>query len=140
MIPFDVRLTNFLDSVCFIADKTRQREIWVEGNTKVSSVISLGELYAQFFDDNDIDNFIADELDTACLTAEQKDAIRSFRDALNSFSKAPGKAANQLSDADVIDDPEWGTLVRLAQLTLTLFGKQMGGQGRNTVRLDNEAS
>jgi len=128
VIPFNVRLANFLDSVSFVADKGRQRAMWVEGNTKVSSVISLGELYAQFFDDNDIDNFIADELDAAPLTNEQKDAIRSIRDALNGFSKAPGKTANQVNDADVIDDPEWGNLIRLAQATLILFGKYVDAQ------------
>jgi hypothetical protein len=127
VIPFDIRLANFLDSVSFVADKTRQRAMWVEGNTKVSSVISLGELYAQFFDDNDIDNFIADDLDAAPLTNEQKNAIRSIRDALNDFSKAPGKTANQVRDADVIDDPEWGNLIGLAQATLTFFGKQKRG-------------
>lgn len=130
VISFDVRLANFLDSVSFIADKTRQRAMWVEGNTKVSSVISLGELYAQFFDDNDIDNFIADDLETAPLTNEQKDAIRSIRDALNDFSKAPGKTAHQLSDAYVIDDPEWANLTKLAQVTLTFFGKHVDAQAQ----------
>jgi hypothetical protein len=46
--------------------------MWVERSEKISSVISLGELYAQFFDDNDIDNFIADEIDKSPLTQEQK--------------------------------------------------------------------
>lgn len=128
VIPLDVRLANFLDSVSFVADKNRQRAAWVDGDTKASSVISLGELYAQFFDDNDIDNFIADDLGAAPLTSEQKDAIRSVRDALNDFSKAPGKPASQLSSADVIDDPEWGNLIRLAQATLTVFGKHASTQ------------
>lgn len=123
MIPFDVRLVNFLGSASFIADKSLQRAMWIDGNTKVSSVISLGELYAQFFDDNDIDNFIADELDTAPLTNEQKNAIRSLRDALNDFSKAPGKTSKEMNDADVIEDPEWGDLIRLARATLTVFEK-----------------
>lgn len=129
VIPLDVRLTNFLDSVSFVADKNRQRAAWVDGDTKASSVISLGELYAQFFDDNDIDNFIANDLGAAPLTSEQKDAIRSVRDALNDFSKAPGKpAASQQSSADVIDDPEWGNLIRLAQATLTVFGMHLSAQ------------
>jgi len=96
--------------------------MWVAGTQGVSSVISLGELYAQFFDDNDIDNFIEDELDVSPLAIEQRHAIRSFRDALNGFSKAPGKLSQPMSDADVIDDQEWNELVRLAQSTLTTFG------------------
>jgi hypothetical protein len=124
VIPLDVRLANFLDSVSFVADTDRQRAMWVTGTRGVSSVISLGELYSQFFDDNDIDNFIADELDTSPLSGEQKKAIRVFRDALNDFSKGPGKMPKAISDAEVIDDPEWGCLVRLAEVTLTTFGKR----------------
>ena len=118
MIPLDVRIANFLDSVAFVADKKQQYAMWVKHDQSVSSVISLGELYAQFFDDNDIDNFVEYELDLSKLTSEQKQAIRSFRNALNAFSKAPGKVTHPLSDADVIDDPEWNELVKLAQYTL----------------------
>jgi hypothetical protein len=124
VIPFDVRLANFLDSVSFIADEELQRAVWVSGRQGVSSVITLGELYAQFFDDNDLDNFIADDLDTSPLSGEQKKAIRQLRDALNDFSKAPGKMPNAMSDAELVDDPEWKRLVRLARATLTVFSKR----------------
>lgn len=125
MISFEVRLANFLDSVSFIASKTRQHAAWVDRNEEISSVISLGELYAQFFDDNDIDNFIAEDMDAAPLTAEQKNAIRSIRDALNNFGGAPGKNLSSSSDVNVINDPEWGRLVRLSQEALILFGKRV---------------
>lgn len=46
--------------------------MWVDRSEKISSVVLLGELYAQFFDDNDIDNFIVDEIDKSLLTQEQK--------------------------------------------------------------------
>lgn len=122
MISFEIRLANFLDSVSFIADKDRQRAVWVEGSKGVSSVITLEELYAQFFDDNDIDNFIEDELDASPLTYEQRLAIRTFRGALNNFSKAPDKTNQKIPDRELVDDPEWNELNDLAMHTLTMFG------------------
>ncbi len=121
MIPLDVRLKNFLDSVSFFADKRRQHAMWVEGDPGESFMISLGELYAQFFDDNDIDNFIADELDATPWTPEQREAVRSFRDALNNFSKAPGRPENSTKEADLVNDPEWNRVVALAKSTLAKF-------------------
>lgn len=122
MISLDVRLKNFLDSVSIVADEKRQHEMWIERCPPEGSfMISLGELYAQFFDDNDIDSFIAEELDRAPLRADQRLAIRSFRDALNSFSKAPGKSESFKNDADLIKDPEWKQLTVLAKVTLGAF-------------------
>lgn len=120
MIPLEIRIQNFLDSVSFIADERRQRAMWIEGDPGKSFKISLGELYAQFFDDNDIDNFINDELDASPLPLEQRKAIRAFRDALNRFGKAPGKR-NAGNDSELIGDPEWNELVDLAKSTLVTF-------------------
>jgi hypothetical protein len=121
MITLDTRITNFLGSVAFLADKKRQTAMWRDHASNLSSVISMGELYAQFFDDNDIDNFIRDELDSAPLTELQRRSIRAVRDALNEFSKAPGTPNHPIDDADLIDDPEWTEIVRLAQTTLGTF-------------------
>jgi hypothetical protein len=123
VISLDTRLENFLGIVSFVADKKQQYAMWVKHSQGVSSVISLNELYCQFFDDNDIDNFIEDELNTSPLTSVQRDAIRSFRDALNSFSKTLEKMPQPMSDAGVIENPEWNELVKLAQFTLTVFSK-----------------
>ena len=128
MIPFDIRMANFLGSTAFIADKKLQHAMWAERNKKISSIISLGELYAQFFDDNDIDNFIIDELDKSLLTKEQKEAIKVIRDDLNNFTKAPNRKTYQASDAELIDDPEWGQIVLLAQSTLNIFEKDKNTQ------------
>lgn len=88
MISLEVRLANFLGDVSFVADKKQQRAVWVTRSHGVSSVISLAELYCQYFDDNELDDFVENELDTSPLTSKQKHAIRSFRDALKSFSNA----------------------------------------------------
>lgn len=124
VISLETRLENFLGDVSFVADKEQQRAMWFAHSEGVSSVISLDELYCQFFDDNDLDNFISEELDKSPLTIEQRIAIRSFRDALNRFSDAREKFPLPISDADVIDDPQWNELVTLAQSTLTVFGKK----------------
>jgi hypothetical protein len=120
MIAFDVRIQNFLDSLSFMADINRQRAMWESKALKTSSVISLGELYAQFFDDNDLDSFIEKELDTSPLTVEQRGGIRAIRDALNGFSNAPSRSQVP-NDAALLYDPEWNKLVALAQSVLKLF-------------------
>ena len=97
--------------------------MWVDGDPGDSFLMSLNEVYCQFFDDNDIDNFIADELDTAPLTSEQRHGIRSFRDALNKFSVVREKFSQPIRDADLITDPEWNELVVLAQSTLRKWQK-----------------
>ena len=123
MIPLEVRVKNFLDSVSFFADKKQQHAMWVDGDPGDSFLMSLNEVYCQFFDDNDIDNFIADELDTAPLTSEQRHGIRLFRDALNKFSVVREKFSQPIRDADLITDPEWNELVVLAQSTLRKWQK-----------------
>jgi len=124
MISFDVRISNFLGTLSFMADINCQRLMWKDKVLGISSIISLGELYAQFFDDNDLDNFIDDELDTSPLTEEQRDGIRAVRDALNGFSKAPSKEREPVNDAALLLDPEWNQLVLLAQTVLKLFGPE----------------
>ena len=121
MISLEVRVKNFLESVSLFADEGKQGDMWIDGKAVDSFVVSLGELYAQFFDDNDIDNFIADELDGTSLTLKQRAAIRTFRDALNAFSKAPGKPASFTDDALLLSDPEWKRLVELAKSTIVEF-------------------
>lgn len=121
MIPLEVRLANFIDSVSFVADKDRQRLVWVQRAKGVSSVYSLGELYSQFFDDNEIDDFIDHEMMNAPLSNAQREAIRRFRDALNAFSGSPGKGGGMKLESALIDDPEWNELVELATLTKNLF-------------------
>lgn len=121
MIPFDVRLANFLDTVSFIADKERQRRVWVDRTPGLSSVITLGELYSQFFDDNEIDDFIDREMASSPLTTSQRRAIREFRDALDSFSGAPSKSAPFTDYAKLLNDPEWNRLIELATATKSQF-------------------
>lgn len=121
MISIEIRIKNFLDSVALVADEQKQVNMWVDGKAVDSFVVSLGELYAQFFDDNDIDNFIANELDGASLSSGQCAAIRAFRDAMNAFSKAPGKPANFADDAFLLSDPEWKKLVEIAKSTIAEF-------------------
>ena len=122
MLPFSVPLHNFLELVSFVADLKHQREVWIDKKQGVSSLISLGELYNQFFDDVDLDGFIDFELEGAPLTQRQKIAIRVFRDALDAFHAAPGRGRKEKTEDDVLRDPEWNKLVGLAQQTLKLFG------------------
>lgn len=120
MIPLNIRIANFLDSVSFVADKNAQYSMWGGGDRSISSVISLGELYAQFFDDNNIDDFIEKDLFSSLLDEKEKEAIVFFRDKLRDFSKAPGK--NEINDAEIIEDSEWNDLIDIAKSTLKIFG------------------
>lgn len=121
MISFETRIGNFLNSVSFVADKELQRRVWDEGESGITSIISIGELYSQFFDDNEIDDFINNEMKTSSLSKEQRDAIRKFRDALDEFSGAPWKQTSAAMNCNLSECREWNSLIELARSTLKLF-------------------
>ncbi|WP_157084929.1 hypothetical protein [Hydrogenophaga palleronii] len=123
MITLDTRISNFLSSVAFFTDLDVQRAVWVDGAKGVTSVICPSELYCQFFDDNDIDDFIDNEMSTAAITDSQKMAIRTFRDKLNEFDIAFDDPMNPKTDAELIETKEWADIRKLAELTLEKFGK-----------------
>lgn len=119
MIPFDVRLNNFIGSVAFAADEEMQRSVWIDKVSGLTSIISVGEFYCQFFDDNDMDGFIENEIATAPLSSAQKDAILQFRVALEPIEKLQSYRDND--DRQTLQSPEWKRLIQCAKRTLPLF-------------------
>lgn len=122
MISLKTRLDNFIGVVSFVADKDQQALVWVKKVNNISSIYCLAELYNQFFNDNQIDDFIDNEMENAPLSEAQRIAIRRFRDALNAFNVAPGKLLEK-SGSDLIDDLDWNEIVKLAISTKQLFGE-----------------
>ena len=121
MIPLDVRLANFLGTVAFVADKEIQRAVWIDKVPGITSIISIGELYCQFFDDNDMDGFIKDEMDESPLSTAQKSAIVQFSGALGVVEKLPSYADGD--DGQTIESREWNALVKCAKGTLVTFAE-----------------
>ena len=121
MIPLDVRLNNFLGTVEFVADEQTHRAVWLEGATGITSITSLGELYCQFFDDNDMDSFINEELSNAPLSPPQKEAIVRFRTALGAVETLPSYKDH--NDRETIASREWKALVQCARETLRVFAR-----------------
>ena len=119
MIPFDVRLSNFLGAVAFAADEGRQRAVWVEKERGITSIVSVGEFYCQFFDDNDMDGFIQDELEVAPLNNAQKNAILEFRATLAAVEQLESYRDND--DAKTLGSPEWKAVVSCAKRALAIF-------------------
>ena len=119
MIPFEVRLSNFLGAVAFAADEKQQRAVWVDGVLGLTSIISIGEFYCQFFDDNDMDDFIANELSGSPLSAPQKTAVIEFRAALNRIETL--QSYQEDDDRQTLETPEWRSLVQCAKRTLSVF-------------------
>jgi hypothetical protein len=119
MIPFDVRLNNFVEAVAFVADEEMQRLAWIDKVTGLTSIISVREFYCQFFDDNDMDGFIEDEMDSTSLSDSQKNAILQFRAALSLVEKL--QSYRDGDDRETIESAEWKTLVQCARRTLALF-------------------
>lgn len=121
MIPFDVRLDNFVGAVEFAADEEMQRSVWIDKVPDLTSIISIGEFYCQFFDDNDMDGFIKDEMANSPLSSAQKDAVLQFRAALEPIERLQPYLNND--DRKTLESPEWKALIQCAKRTLPFFAK-----------------
>lgn len=119
MIPIDVRLNNFVGAVAFAADERMQRSVWINKVAGLTSIISIGEFYCQFFDDNDMDGFIKNELTNAPLSDKQRDAVLQFRAALEPIRKLQSYRDND--DKRTLESQEWKALIQCARRTLPLF-------------------
>ena len=119
MIPLDVRLNNFVGAVAFAADEEMQRSVWIAKVPGLTSIISIGEFYCQFFDDNDMDGFIEDEMTSAPLSDAQKDAILQFRAALEPIERL--QSYRDDDDRQTLESSEWKALIQCAKRTLPFF-------------------
>ncbi len=119
MIPLDVRLENFLGVVEFVADEKTQRKVWLEKTPGITSIISIGELFCQFFDDNDMDGFIKAELSDSPLSPEQKKAVLQFRNVLGKIEEL--RSYQEDNDRLTLETQEWRDLVHCARNTLKVF-------------------
>jgi len=119
MIPLDVRLNNFICAVAFAADEEMQRSVWIDKVSGLTSIISVGEFYCQFFDDNDMDGFIEKEITSAPLSSAQRVAILQFRAALKPIEKL--QSYRDSDDRQTLESPEWKALIQCAKSTLPLF-------------------
>jgi len=119
MIPLDVRLNNFIGAVAFAADEELQRTVWFDKKPSLTSITSIGEFFCQFFDDNDMDGFINDELASAPISQERKAAILDFRAALGPIEQL--QSYRDEDDQKTAQTQEWKALVNCARLTLRRF-------------------
>jgi hypothetical protein len=119
MIPLDVRLNNFVGALEFAADEEMQRSVWIDKVSGLTSIISVGEFYCQFFDDNDMAEFVKNEMIDAPLSDVQKNAILQFCAALEPVEKL--QSYRDDDDCRILESPEWKAVVQCARRTLPLF-------------------
>ena len=119
MIPLEVRVHNFVGAVQFAADEEMQRSVWIDKAAGVTSIISVGEFFCQFFDDNEMDRFITDEIADAQLSHAQKEAILNFCVSLKPVEQL--QSYRDSDDLKTLASPEWSAVVQCAKRTLPLF-------------------
>ena len=94
--------------------------MWIHAVPKPStSIYSVGEFYCQFFDDNDMDDFITSELQESSLSAAQKAAIVEFRDLLDSAGDIALHAS--CDNGTIVRSKQWKSVVACAKRILPLF-------------------
>jgi hypothetical protein len=119
MIPLDVRLSNFKDALEFAADEERQRAVWIDKVSGLTSIISVGEFYCQFFDDNDMAHFVKNEMIDAPLSDAKKNAILQFCAVLKPVEEL--ESYRDDDDPRTLESPEWKAVIQCAKRTLPIF-------------------
>jgi len=119
VIPLDVRLRNFVGAVAFASDEAKQRLVWVDKARGLTSIVSVGEFYCQFFDDNDMEGFIKEELNSAPLTQAQREAILALRAALEPVTHLASYRDN--NDQRTLESAEWNAVIQCAKHALSVF-------------------
>jgi len=109
--------TRLLEVIRRIADERYQCAVWLHG-TDERQASSWEESICQLFDDYDIDGFLRNHWQQAQISTTQHAKLAEFRDALevslDLFENAP-------DPAEVLNNPAWHRIRRLAQETLRYF-------------------
>lgn len=122
MMNRDEWLQAILTVVQVIANRKFQERVWLHGDCRDTSVISWEEAVSRFFDDSDVDNFILMHLAHSNFSEQQKFALRSFRDSFQAYINKAPRVNGFIQPKVLLLDPEWGSIIRMAQETLQAFG------------------
>ena len=99
MMDHETWRRNLVSVIRDLADASYQERVWVRGTGP--EVDSMAEAICRFFDDYDVDGFLAASAARSMLSADQLESLTALRDALDAFKQ--GKAA----DAGAIRHPKW---------------------------------
>jgi hypothetical protein len=92
MMDHETWRRNLMSVIRDLADSGYQERVWVRGAGP--EVDSLSEAICRFFDDYDVDGFLAASARGAILSADQQASLKALRDALDAFLKQ-GKASDR---------------------------------------------
>ena len=117
MMDHETWLAGILKTISGIADEESLKRLWL--SVRTDDYDSPDEVFCRFFDDFDADNFI----DNCCLqlphvSREQCLMLAKFRDALNEYGKKHGE---HLSPEELLEDPEWHQVCKMAKDVMAMF-------------------
>jgi hypothetical protein len=112
---------NLVSVIKDLADAGYQERVWVRGAGP--EVDSMTEAVSRFFDDYDVDGFLAASARGSILSAGQQASLTTLRDALDAFHKR-----GRINDRSAIRQPEWREIQELAAEALSALSNSMSGQ------------
>ena len=121
MMDHETWRRNLVSAIRDLADAGYQERVWVRGAGP--EVDSMSEAICRFFDDYDVDGFLAVSARGSVLSADQRASLTTLRDALDTFLKQ-GKA----DDRRAIRQPKWQEIQELAVAALRTLSNGVSGQ------------
>ena len=119
-ITYDMRCAwaeHLIDDIRCISDINFQRQTWIK-NSIPNVFYTWEECMCRFFDDQNIDEFLADIDPQFGLSQQQIDELWKLRNIMRKYSDATPQT---MDPRDVIADPRWHEVVACAQETLKAF-------------------
>jgi hypothetical protein len=121
MMDHETWRRNLMSVIKDLADAGYQQRVWARGAGP--EVDSMTEAICRFFDDYDVDGFLAASARGSILSAHQQASLRALRDALDAFLKQ-----DKADDRRAIRHPKWREIQELAATALRALSNGVSGQ------------
>jgi hypothetical protein len=120
MMDHETWRRNLVSVIRDLADARYQQRVWVRGAGP--EVDSMAETICRFFDDYDVDGFLAASNRGSFLSADQRESLAALRDALDAFLKLRNG-----DDPGAIRHPKWREIRALAANALCALSNGVSG-------------
>ncbi len=110
-------IDNIYEKTVELANLKTQRKLWLNENNDTESISSYSELMCSLFDDFSFDDFVDNIAFEINLSNSAIYELKHLRDLLNDYNEKE-------SDEEIINDSEWGKVVKQANIVLQKWVKQ----------------
>lgn len=113
----DNRTINIYKDIVELSDVKLQKKRWLSGDSE--EISSYEELMCSFFDDNNIIEFIENELEKYSSSNQLRESLQKLVTALNDFDD------KGFNDSEIIDNKNWQEITSIADRTKNLWNRDI---------------